>query len=112
MTSSLFGCDLSLDPALKSTASDDLLHVGRHLADFLFPRGAILLGNDNLGPANIPKQPPAGAASQDFLSFVLVRFAETVYKCRQFNTEESIVDAVTAEDVAETAGSDERNMFR
>lgn len=109
---SLFGCDLSLDPALKSTASDNFLHIGGHLADFLFPRGAILLGNDDLGAANIPEQPPAGAAGQDFLSFVLVRFAETVYKCGQLNTEESIVDAVTAEDVAETAGSDERNLFR
>lgn len=100
----LFGCDLSLDPTLKSTASDDFLHVGGDLADFLLPRGAILLGNDNLGAANIPEQPPAGAVGQDFL--VLVRFAETVYKCRQFDTEESIVNAVTAEDVAETAGSD------
>lgn len=100
----LFGCNLSLDPALKSTASDDFLHVGRDLADFLLPRGAILLSNDNLGAADIPQQPPAGAAGQD--SLVLVRFAETVYKCRQFDTEESIVDAVTAEDVAETAGID------
>ena len=106
----LLGCDLGLDPALKSTAGDDLLHVRGNLADLLLPRGAIRLGNDDFGAANIPDQPPAGTAGQELL--ILERLAETLYKCGQFDTEESIVDAVAAEDVAEATGNDERNLLR
>lgn len=99
------------NPLFKTTVDDNLLHVRREPAYFLLPSRAVFLYNNNLRAADVPEELPTSAAGQGLLSVVLVSFTETLYKTGHLNTQESIVDTVTAEDVTETTGNDERNLL-
>ena len=106
----LLSLDLLLHP-LFQTSLGNLLDVRGQLADFSFPYRSVLLSNNDLGAANVPDELPASAASQGLAGVILEVFTKMSYQIGDFDAHQSIVDAVSAENVAEAAGNNKRDLL-